>query len=399
MFDELRAKLGTDIDTLKTVLKTNEAVRSALFAAIPEATSINPLVVAAWLPAITIPETWHTVVPTAPKKTEWQIFDHCAAFTRLYAVFEQYISDLVTEYVRLLPELYAEYDTLDGALRTQHRVAVGQILQKWSEAGPYRHLTERGVVRGLAEGLGGQRPYSLLPDAFLIDPQNYRADTIRKIFGYLGFSNCWAGIQRYPRMIKFIDDTRDATETPETILHDIVEYRNGASHSNVSDVVSVEEIRSYAEFIIILCEALSDMLTRRVLRRRIMVGHVAPVGTVIRLFGRVVGVEMQACTLSVGDELIAQRGETITWMRVLSIGRLEQRFTTLEVQANEQIGIKIDGKVKPGAVLFRLSLPRVPDTTSPVAEAAADAVSTEESDIALSEKPASYEDETVVNDE
>lgn len=362
MFDGLMAALISDVKTIKAVLRANEAVRTTVFAATTEAPSFPIASAASIIPVVPTPEPWAGIAATAPKRTEWQIFDHCAAFTRLYAIYEQYVTDLVTEYLRLLPDLYEDYDNLDGAVRTQHRVAVGQILSKWSETGHYRHLTERGIVGGLADGLSARQTYTLLPDAFLIDTQNYRAETIQKIFSYLGFASCWPGIRKHSRMKKFMDDTRDATETPETVLRDIVEYRNVASHSNISDVVSLDEIGSYSDFIVILCEAFSDMLKRGVLRRRIDVGHVAPVGKVIRLFGRAVGVEMHACTLTVGDELIAHNGASVAWVRVVSIRKLAEPFSTFESKQSEQLGIVVDGKMKLGTVLLRLAVPHASNT-------------------------------------
>src|SRR5205807_4397155 len=126
-------------------------------------------------------QTTHDLVrllPNMPAKLDWQIYDHCAALTRLYAAYERYVGELVSEYVRLLPKIYVKYSELPPEITNQHRVGVGQILLKIGEKGPYKNLEEQVVVRELAAGLSGASEYTLLADAFFIDRQNLRFEML-----------------------------------------------------------------------------------------------------------------------------------------------------------------------------------------------------------------------------
>src|SRR5215472_3937881 len=78
----------------------------------------------------------------APNRLVWQIYDHCAALTRLYAVYATFVEELATEYLGLLPTLYRQYDQLPEQILRQHRIGIAQILLKLGDAGPYRALRE-----------------------------------------------------------------------------------------------------------------------------------------------------------------------------------------------------------------------------------------------------------------
>jgi hypothetical protein len=73
----------------------------------------------------------------APNKLAWQILDSSAAVTRIYALWEQAICDLVEEYISQISRLHPSYAELAEAIRINHRVGVGYILSKWRRPTPY----------------------------------------------------------------------------------------------------------------------------------------------------------------------------------------------------------------------------------------------------------------------
>ncbi len=267
MFSSLTGQLGKEVEALKKILGVNAKLRD-LHAGGHARNSSDTI--------------FAEVLSAAPDRINWRVFDHCAAVTRLYALYEQFVESLVEDYLRQLPEIYSSYSDLPPALRIQHRTGTGQILQKWSEGGPYGHLAETSVASGLVDGLRGQPAYTLLADVFLIEPHNYRADILVKVFGHLGLIDCFSFVKKQPEMRAFML-TRDATETPETVLRDIVELRNQASHGSVSQdqIVSVQELFSYAAFVQILCAALAEMVERTLLTRRLQVCENSCIGQVI----------------------------------------------------------------------------------------------------------------------
>ena len=150
---------------------------------------------------------------TAPRRSAWSLYDHCAAITRLYAVFEGFVDALVQEYLEALPAIYPIYVELPAPIATQHRLGVAQILSKLGDSRLlFKHLTEQETLKGISAGNAGS-PYTLLADAFLTDQQNYRAEQLNKIFGYLNLNNIWAGVEKHPA-VAFYMTSRDPGEKP-----------------------------------------------------------------------------------------------------------------------------------------------------------------------------------------
>jgi hypothetical protein len=291
----------------------------------------------------------------APSNSSWQVYDHCAAFTRLYAVYEEFIEELISDYLRILPELYEKHEDLPEGITKQHRIGTGQILLKMGKDGPYKHLNEKQVIADLAQALVGDVNYKLLRDAFLIDPQNYRAEVLGRLFGYLGIGNCWAWIEKHPLVVAYMDRERDPTETAATVLNEFVEYRNKAAHTNVVEIVATEEVKSIADCIMVICEALAQLVMKQVIRRRELLGQTSVVGNVVHEFSDcIVGVRMRAGTVIVGDEVVAQQKHACYKVTVRSIQIEDVPYERLDVIDDQEIGLRLDVATKEGALLIRL---------------------------------------------
>ena len=344
MFSSFTSRLHSEVETIKTVLDTHDRLRSLLFS--PE---FDPIVSeqvreegGVLVPQDQVRESLRQARVTGPSKPAWHIYDHCAAFTRLYAIYEQFVEGLVSDYLRMLPELYQQYQDLPEKVATQHRVGTGQILLKLGKDGPYKALEERDIIKNLAHGLSGNPDYTLLRDAFLIDPQNYRAEVLSKLFTYLGIENCWAWIEKHPLVTDFMQRERDANETPKTLLRDFVENRNLASHTIVGETLATEEIKSIADFVVVLSEALAQLVMKQVVQRKKLLGEIAVAGQVMHKYsGNVVGARMSAGALAVGDELVVVQKHACYKAAVISIQIQQGPLERLETQDGQEIGIKL----------------------------------------------------------
>src|ERR1039458_4552643 len=111
MFLSLKERLRKDVSAIKHIAAFTDRVRE-------------------WLGNLTdLPEPLATLV-AAPQTPDWQVYDHCAALTRLYAIYATFVDDLATEYIGLMPTLYQKYVDLPESIRSQHRIGIAQILSK-----------------------------------------------------------------------------------------------------------------------------------------------------------------------------------------------------------------------------------------------------------------------------
>jgi MAE_28990/MAE_18760-like HEPN len=355
MFSSFTNRLLAEVDTIKLVLDAHETLRTLIY---PREHSEAPTGIPGPMegaPSNDLRKHLDQIRESGLSKPSWQVYDHCAAFTRLYAVYEQFVEDLASDYLRVLPDLYKKYEDLPPNVRKQHRIGIGQILMKLGKDGPYKELDEGGIIKGWSDGLAGNPRYTLLPDAFLIDPQNYRAEILAGLFRYLGIEDCWAWIQNHPMVLEFMARERDANETPKTLLHDFVEYRNKASHTKVGDIVATEEIKSIADYVAVLSHALAQLAMKRVVQQKMILGEAIRVGMVLNRFSDfVVGAQMAAGTVAVGDELVVIHKHSCYRAEVMSIQIAQSPHERLDVQEAQEIGLRLSERANKGAELVRL---------------------------------------------
>jgi hypothetical protein len=366
MFSSFTNRLVVEVATIKLVLDAHDTLRALVYPREPGGDPTETQPPREGVPMTDLDKHLDEIRGSGLSKPSWQVYDHCAAFTRLYAVYEQFVEDLASDYLRVLPDLYRKYVDLHPNVQKQHRIGIGQILMKLGKDGPYKELDEGSVIKGWSEGLAGNPRYTLLPDAFLIDPQNYRAERLASLFRYLGIEDCWTWIENHPMVLEFMAHKRDVNETPKTLLHDFVEYRNKASHTKVGDIVATEEIKSIADFVAVLSQALAELVMKRVIQQKTNLGEAARAGKVLNKFSNlIVGAQMSAGTVAVGDELVVIHKDSCYIAEVISIQIEQSPYKKLDVQEGQEIGLRLSKRANKGAELVRLVARPAPEGTIP----------------------------------
>jgi hypothetical protein len=342
MFSSVTTRLFKDLEDLKGIIRWQDDLRATVHMPIGGS------------PQIPIDQpSLDAVRSHAPQKLAWQLFDHCAAVTRIYALFEQAVCDLVSEYLAFLPKTAPAYRDLNEDIRIQYRIGVAHILSKWkSSKSLYSHLAEDAIAAGLADGLR-QMPYALLSDAFLIDSDNFRTDTINRLFKRFGFEDAFSWVRAAPRIQEFCTKNL-GTESADSYLNEFVRARNEAAHGNIATVSSVKEILTYAEFSALVIEELASLLRSHMVRTGVSVGCAEIVGEVKHAWSdNVVGVSSLLTTsIKTGDVLFAGKKRlypvTIVNLRILAVDHAE-----ISTVPGLEFGLKFDISVSPGSQLYR----------------------------------------------
>jgi hypothetical protein len=338
MFWSTVERTRQDLRDLQSVVAANERLRNLIFSSNKD-DLVGPT-----------GDEFDAIRHTSPTKSGWALYDHCAAVTRLYAVFEAFVDSIIKEYLEALPDIYPAYLELPHTVVNQHRIGVAQILSKLGDKGLFKHLSERDTLTGISEGNFG-RPYSLLPDAFLTDTQNYRAEQINLVFSYLDISNIWAGVEKHRELIEYMK-SRDVTETPRTILNKLVADRNFAAHSVVTDVMSGPELISLARFLDALVVAISEIARKKCVVLECSRGKRLDIFHVVRVFSnQIVGVRFVAGRVEVGDQLLVLGKDGAYKATVVSIRNVGTSLTSADFDKHPELGLGLDVDVGKGARL------------------------------------------------
>jgi len=360
LFEPLTSQLRNDVETVQKALHISEGLRSILVsesailsilpAQVPEGADDNTRVV----------HQLAQLLPGVPDKLDWQIYDHCAALTRLYSIYEQFVGELVSKYVTVLPNLYPKYLDLPQSLITQHRSGIGQILLKMGEKGRYKKLEEAVVVRELAAAVAGASTYKLLADAFFVERQNLRYEVLCRILSTLGFEHAGRFINKHAAVLKFIKEERADNSSAQKELEAFIDYRNEAAHKGVVNLLGIDEIGRIGGFIIALATALADLVERAVLHRRMELGHYAsvmPINEVHHSGFVVIGTPGTGIRISAGDEVLVfnQNGTYRANVETLQING--DGFESVICDGVTELGIRLSTPASWGAELRRLQIP------------------------------------------
>jgi hypothetical protein len=354
MFSHLLDKLRAEITATEVVLSLHERLRDLLFP-VPaqpgdQASDAGEAHCIDWLNA---------KIGPLPNKLDWQVYDHSASIIRLYAAYEQFVNDLVSEYVRMLPTLYRSAVELPECISVNHRIGLAQILIKIGAGKQYKDIEEAVAIRALSAGLGEETGYSLIPGAFLVDRVNYRMEVLAKIWGDLNFNEPARQISNHKAVVQFMKTTRGESDTPQSELENFVKYRNEASHGTPEQILAPDEIRRICEFIVCVGEALAYMVEEAVTMRHLQLGNSILVAKVIETHyaGKVVVAKMSHCSLKNGDEVFVSTGTGFRRTLVRSLQINGNDVPSVDGSVSEVVGIALSTRVPDGAELVRVSPP------------------------------------------
>jgi hypothetical protein len=291
-----------------------------------------------------------------PKYKEWRIYEHCAVLTRLYAVYEDFVEELISDWLILLPGLYPCYSDLEETIRNTHQMGVGRLLTELKKS-RYKHLSSEKVMQGLFYGTTGEKEYELLPDAFLIHEQNFRRETLDRLFANSGIPNAWVWVEKHRAIKYFLEEIRGNENTPEGELNEFISYRNDAAHGFTDEVLGASALLELCDFVDALSQSLAELVTYQVIKRKELIGQIREVGKITEWFKKSnAGVAIvKEIKLSVGNKLFLVSEETSCCYLVAinSIKIDDNPVNDLQTTTGMKVGLKFDLSAKKGLRLYQ----------------------------------------------
>ena len=348
MFQELLQQAKDNISTVRSVIKTNENLR-VIFLNERNAKKQKSEEYVKLLKLLK---------KDFPKTKEWRVYDHCAAVTKLYAIYENFVEDLIRDWLRLLPELVSSYDDLEERIRNTHQLGVGRLLLDLNK-NRYKHLALKDVINGLHLGVNNIHRYELLPDAFLFHEQNLRREILDKLLADAGISNSWTWITRHKSMKNFIEEIRGSQNTAEGELNELIIYRNDAAHGALIDnFLGFNALLELCDFVESICQALADLFTYKVIKQKEIIGKAKKFGKITEWFQKSqAGVaKVVDISLKINSSLFLIK-ENISCCQPAVIKSIQiQGESVNEIKATDEIeiGLKFDVNAKSGLDLYLL---------------------------------------------
>ncbi|NJK66046.1 MAG: hypothetical protein HC941_05490 [Microcoleus sp. SU_5_3] len=345
MFDELLKIVSVSISTVHKIINTNDRLREIVFRkdtpTQPEADENTQFT---------------KLIEGVPSEQEWLVYDRCAVVTRLYAIYERFVEDLIAEWLELLPDIVTEYSDLEKSIKDTHQIGVGRLLLDLKKK-RFEHLSINEVIQGLFDGVTAQGKYKLIPDAFLLHEQNLRREVLEKLFADAGISNAWDWVNKHRKVKQFVEEVRGSQNTAAGELNELIAYRNDAAYGAiVDDILGTKELLELGEFVEILCQSLAELVTFQVILRQTGIGKAKEIGQITEWFKKPrAGVaKVKEITLSVGKNIFLVK-EASSYCQLATIENIMINDVCQEqvVITNEQeVGLKFDIDAKKGLSLY-----------------------------------------------
>ncbi len=291
----------------------------------------------------------------------WRVFSHCASVTRIYAAYESYVFELLSEWLRLVPTLYSSYAQLPDSLLKQHRVGVGVLLQRFGNGFRSEELTELRIVQPLFAGLSGTGAFGLTSEAFFIDLRNLRHDQLCALFGRVSLDNLSGWLDRHEELRSMCDA---AGTTVASRLKELIDFRNDAAHARqqIDETLGVSALSEIAEFVGLLCAALHQFVMVRYIDTLQEVGSLETIGTVTEYFERpdatVVTLSANA-TLRVGDSVIVRKRMNWIPSTILTLQDHGEPVEIIVGRKGAELGVRFDPSIAlPGSRVVRVRFER-----------------------------------------
>ena len=346
MFQALLLKAKDNIFTIRSIIKTNENLRRIILKDSNIETQTSEDYV----------KLLNKIKEDIPKIREWRIYDHCAAVTKLYAIYENFVEDLIRDWLRLLPKLYSSYLDLDERIKNTHQLGVGRLLLDLNK-NRYEHLSIEEVVNSLFLGVNDAEIYELLPDAFLFHEQNLRREILDKLLADAGVFNSWTWIDKHKSIKNFVKEIRGSQNTAEGELNELISYRNDAAHGAVIDeFLGFNSLLELCDFVESLCQSLTDLFTYQVIKRKETIGEARKIGKITEWFKNPQAgiVKIDNITLSIGCNLYLV-SKKLAWCQSAVISSIKiDNISVGEVETvnEKEIGLKFDVNARKGLDLY-----------------------------------------------
>ena len=256
-------------------------------------------------------------------------YDYSLAIITLYGIFESFVEKVVCAYLSALKSQIKTYSQLPEQIRKNHTILSTKLIG--INSSKYGEVKENEIIANLHSCLNQTGDeYKLNLSAFRQHTSNFRMGSLRDFFKQVGIDNIEQLIIRDFNLTKFIQSTMGGEDVETTlpiskyfeIVEDLVERRNVVAHgSEIDDLLSLDILDEYSEYISILIAAIYNALLIEYYSVMVTSGIAKNMGTAIKVYNNHIVCLNSANTLiKKGQVLIGQSSKNnIYWGKIESI--------------------------------------------------------------------------------
>lgn len=349
MFNSAWAPLDRGIQSVRSFARTGDALRRLVLA---QPTLYEPTIVEHDLSSI---------AAAAPTQNDWRVSDHTASVSRIYALYEQFVEELLAQWIEFRSS-GTEFAKLPESMKVSYEQGFANMLTLAGD-GRFEHLSKETMISEQAKAYAGDLNYRIFPECLTYHTRNFRMDVLAEVSSKCGIDNLQSWLPKSESLQSFFG-SKTTIEQVQSRLKDFIQYRNDAAHASVdvSQILGLEALLEFSDFIVALCEAILQKVQLKALDYLIECGRARDVGKIswTKSDKLACTANLEGITLIKGGRIYI-RGQSYFGPRVILGLRVEDVDHNQVVIANPiEVGIAVDFKVRTGDTVVFIEPDAIP---------------------------------------
>ena len=349
MFNSAWAPLDRGIQSVRSFARTGDALRRLV---LTHPTHYEPTI---------LEHDLSVIASAAPTQNDWRVSDHTASVSRIYALYEQFVEELLAQWIEFRSK-ETEFGNLPDGMKVSYEQGFASMLTLAGD-GRFEHLSKEAMIVEQAKAYSGGLDYRMFPECLTYHTKNFRMDVLTDVMAKCGIDNIQGWLAKSDSLQVFFG-SRTNIDQIQTRLKDFVQYRNDAAHASVdvSQILGLESLLEFSDFIVALCEAILQKVQLKASEYLIEAGKARELGKVSRVKGDKLAcvAHLQGVTLNKGDRIYV-RNQTYFGPRAVLGLRVEDVEREQVIIANPmEVGIAVDHKIHVGDTFLLVEADAIP---------------------------------------
>jgi hypothetical protein len=286
-----------------------------------------------------------------------KIFVYYASIVRLYGLFEQYIENIIPDYLSNISHHVPKYEALPDSIKNNHLQLSLELIAKSNEY-KYKEKTEAKVINIIANlnsCLQCKDLYKINSHAFSLHSANLWISQLITLMQRVGVEGAQRHIIKTEIFESYLKSTGqtpgnsdEAVRSALAPLDVLVSRRNQIAHGmELNEIEDLKIIIERIEFIRVLSKAIYIVLLDALCPFEVDNGNVAELGKPIACYDHhILCFEASGITINNGSRIIAKRGDNSYYSTKVECIEIDNKpVSSLHLKKPTKFGIKCDRHV------------------------------------------------------
>lgn len=215
-------------------------------------------------------------------RKEVSIFSVSSCVTRLYAIYENFVVTILSDYLDSLSEC-VKYSALSDGFKSEYRIGISMILSKLDHA-KYRHLSHQNIAEWYYNALIDSHNYKIVAEALIRHDQNLRLNIVEELLKRIQLGDFKSWLNKHPSIQTLYPGEDALFEQFESEIKNFVQLRNDAAHGTLEDLESTRNLLRLCDIVQALIFSIGSFMRRAILSHLETAKKVVLLGEVTEAF-------------------------------------------------------------------------------------------------------------------